>query len=357
MIVQLFILALMLLVVPTFVGGLAVGASSESIKGKWNLPFRWVSGQFFLWAGFQLICVPLILMGRKFTDVVILFSGYTAALFLFALAVWIRRRAKGSLRLVGGTVREKRGESLILWAVFGILLAFQLIQAVRMAYWDGDDAFYVAVSTITDEAETMYQKMPYTGGATAGLDVRHGLAPFPIWIAYLARISGMPAVSVAHVVLPVMLISMTYAIFYLLGCRLFPGRDARLPLFMVFTEILVLFGDYSFQSVENFMMARSRQGKAALGSIVIPFVLYLLFLLYQKIKEMQKVPPMLFLVLASAAVTGCLCSTLGALIVCMLMGIVGLIAAFGNRRWAVFLTLGACCLPCMGCAFIYLISK
>ena len=42
----------------------------------------------------------------------------------------------------------------------------------------------------------MYQKIPYTGMNTE-LDVRHGLAPFPIWIAWLARMTGISTVVVA----------------------------------------------------------------------------------------------------------------------------------------------------------------
>ena len=75
--------------------------------------------------------------------------------------------------------------------------------------------------------------------------------------------TGISTVVVAKTLLPVVLISMTYGVFYLLGSRiLFSGQSV--PLFLICTEVLVMFGDYSFYTVENFMIARSRQGKAAL---------------------------------------------------------------------------------------------
>ena len=206
MILQLLILAFFLLAAPLWAGGLAAGAEDKT--GRWTLLFRWVSGQFLLWGGFQLICVPFILAGRNFQDVVILFSGYVAALLILALAAGLKRRVRTPLRPEEKGEGEKGREALLFWAIFWMLLAFQMVQAVRMTYWDGDDAFYVAISTITNEADTMYQKAPYTGGSV-GLAARYGLEPFPIWIAYLARISGMEPVSVAHMVLPVALISMT----------------------------------------------------------------------------------------------------------------------------------------------------
>ena len=83
MVGQLLILLLVLLLIPFVIGGLITEA--EGHDGK--LLFRWVSGQFLLWAGFQLLCVPLILRERSFGSLVAAFWGYIAALLLLA-ATW-----------------------------------------------------------------------------------------------------------------------------------------------------------------------------------------------------------------------------------------------------------------------------
>ncbi len=353
MAIQILILLLVLGLAPVLVG--AVPACMGNEKERFCLPLWWIRGQFLLWAGFQLICVPLVLKQVDFKVLVLLYGLYMFALLLLAAAMLLRCGAgRMSAQLIRGFDSGKQGRRLLLWLVFLGLLSFQLVQAVRLTYADGDDAFYVAVSTITADAETMYQKLPYTGGGTE-LDARHGLAPFPIWIAFLARVSGMPAVTVAHVALPVALIAMAYAVFYLLGCRFFPERDGRLPLFLIFTELLVLFGDYSFYTVENFMIARSRQGKAVLGSIVIPFALYLLLLLLHKLQEKEKIGFSYYLTLMSVAIAGCLCSTLGALLFCMLTGITGSIAAICYRERRILLPMAVCCAPCICYAFLYLL--
>lgn len=108
-----------------------------------------------------------------------------------------------------GKKSRKKAEkgTLALWITAVGLLVLQLVLAGVLAYEEGDDAFYVAISTITEDANTMYRKLPYTGGETL-LDARHGLAPFPIWVAYLAWLSGIPSVTVAQVVLPMSLIGM-----------------------------------------------------------------------------------------------------------------------------------------------------
>ena len=351
MIVQILILAVLLLPIPAVVGGLAVSAVGKNRSLAERLAFRWVSGQFILWAGFQVICVPLVLAQKSFKDLVLLFSGYIAVIGLWAVVSDLRHREKGVQKKKDGS---RKRESILLWCLFWGLLFFQLVQAVRMTYADADDAYYVAVSAITQSSDTMYQILPYTGFATT-LDMRHCLAPFPIWIAYLAKASGIPAVAVAHVILPPALISMTYAIFYLIGVRMFPEKDGKLPLFLVFTEQLVLFGNYSIQTVENFMIARSRQGKAALGSIVIPFVLLLLLLLCEKLGEKQKIPSTLYLTLLAAAAAGCLCTSIGAFLLCLLVSMVGLATALGYKRYMILLPLAAACAPCVCVAFLYLI--
>ena len=79
-----------------------------------------------------------------------------------------------------GSPGSKAGESRdYLWVLAGVLLLVQLVLAVLMVYGDGDDAYYVAISAAAEESGRMYQKIPYTGMHTE-LDVRHGLAPFPI---------------------------------------------------------------------------------------------------------------------------------------------------------------------------------
>jgi len=353
-VVQILILIFLLGVMPLLTGGLFVRADEEGLK----LPLRWVSGQFFLWAGFQILCVPLVLAAPDdgFPYVCGLYGGFMAVAAFFSLGADIWRRTKGRTGAAGRRVSgNKRGINIIFWLLFLALLLFQLVQAVRMTYGDGDDAFYVAIASNTAESDAMYWTVPYTGAHTL-LNARYGLAPFPVWIAFLSRVSGMPAVSVAHLALPVALITMTYAVFYFIGGKLLPKGDERLPMFLVFTEILVLFGDYSIYTPENFMIARSRQGKAALCSIVIPFVIYLLLVWVQSLQDGRKIPFPHYALLAAAMFAGCLCSTLGAVLVCMLVVVAGVTAAVCYRKKYVILPLAVCCIPCVfyGCLYLTL---
>lgn len=362
MIVQIFILGIWLLVIPTLMGGIAAAGMDvkhSMDKRTKNLPFLWTTGQILMWAVFQLVCVPLILMKKDFSDLVRLYQLLVYLLTAVAVILTIRRlrkrKRKRGFHVVSGQEDDNVRLYYFMWIVFFILLAFQVIMVFCMTYGDGDDAFYVAVATITEKSDTMYQTLPYTGGTT-GLDVRHGLAPFPVWIAFLARVSGMRTVSVAHVAVPAVLIPMTYAIYYLIGRKLCGKRyKIRLPVFLVFTELLVLFGDYSHYSPENFMIARSRQGKAALGNIILPMMIFLLLLLLHRIQENQKIEIVLWILLMAVITAGCLCSTLAALLTCLLVGIVGLCAAVCYRKWKFLIPMALCCAPALGFTALYLV--
>ena len=351
LVIRILILILLLIVIPTMAGG--IFDSKE--RGIYRLLFRWVSGQTLLWAGFQLICVPLILHPRdnNFQSVMILFNIYAVAAMMFSMGVTIRREAKYRMTGISPQGKERDWIAGILFLLVVGLLILQQVLAVTLAYGDGDDAFYVAVSSMTAESGTMYEILPYTGGSTI-LDARHGLAPFPIWVAMLAKESGLHAATVSQIVLPIVLIAMSYAILALIGKRLFAeNRRARL-LFLLLLEALVMFGGQSICTAENFLLARTAQGKAVLANIVIPFVFLLLLLLFERL-ESKQVPEFLFwLLFGMALIAGCLCSTLGTLFVCLLLAVGGVCAVFCYRKWKILPLLAACGIVPMIMAILYL---
>lgn len=350
--IQILILALLLGAAPFLAGGLFVRTGGEGS----DLPFRWVSGQMFLWAGFQIICVPLILMHQKnnFRHLCMLYGGFLAVSLFLALGAEVRRRRGLKTRPVEKRDRERDMAATALWLlVFGLLLLQQIL-AVTMAYEEGDDAFYVATSVITESADTMYQILPYTGFATA-LDARHGLAPFPVWAAFLSRLSGVHAATVSQIVLPVVLIAMAYSVFFLIGRSLVGDNRRGFPLFMLFIELLVIFGGQSLYTSENFLLVRTAQGKAVLAGIVIPFLIWLLLTSAERLQRGDKAGLRYWLLLGMAMVSGCLCSTQGSLMVCLLSGAGGLCIAVCCRSRKVILPVALCCVTPMIFSVLYLL--
>lgn len=349
----LIVLPVLLLVVPTVVGSLAVNIETAGKKGKVNLPLWWVCGQMLLWAGFQIICLPTMLAGVSFFGVVILFSCFMTVIMLSAVIAGMRRRKKAafSVKVVESQAGHRDAVTVFLWCFVAVLLVLQLAVAVLFAYEEGDDAYYVAVSVITNDAETMYLKNPYTGSGTA-IDTRHGLAPFPIWVAYVARLAGMHPATIAQIVLPVTLIVMCYSIYYLLAKKFF-NNGRKIALFLLILEVMVLFGGYSLQSVENFLLVRTAQGKAVLANIVIPFLFLLLLGILEELQHSRSVGIWRWLMVAATMISGCLCSLEGCLLMCMLLGTVSLCMLVCYRRWKLLLPAAGCCIAPVIVALLY----
>lgn len=353
LVVQILILAALLIVIPVIVGGIF-----EDISG--GMPaflFCWVSGQICLWAGFLIISVPMILMQRSFGETVVIFSVYTGVLFLISVVLRMKRGAEKMLPFWSVKWKGKKDAAAIcLWGGVVLLLLLQLILAGVLAYEEGDDAFYVAISTITAKYDTMYIILPYTGGTTS-LDIRHVLAPFPIWISMFSKLSGVHAAILAQIVLPIVLIMMSYAIYFQISGRLFPEGMRKRPLFMLFLELLVLFGGTSLYTAENFLLVRTAQGKAVLANIIIPFLFLLFLMLLEDMQENKRLNPRYWILVMLTMTAGCLCSTQGTLITCVLAGVVGLCAAISYKRWKIIMPVLGCCIVPVCIAGLYLVLR
>lgn len=353
MVMQIGILIVALFLIPAVVGLLF----SPLAEGKSRLMFCWVSGQVLLWAGFQLICVPMILVNGKFEPVFQSFCIYMMALLVLSIAVVLQRRSKraGAIAATSEGKRERDKKGMLLWGLFFLILLIQIVLAVVLSYEEGDDAYYVAISAISIDADNMYVKYPYTGGVIP-LDIRHALAPFPVWISVISRLSDMIPVSVCHVVLPISMLLMAYSLYYLLGEKLLISKKQLLPFYMILVQIMIMFGGYSVFTTERFLLVRAAQGKAVLGSIIIPFLLLLLYLLLEHINSGQKVGIGYWILVFCVMVSGCLCSTLGTFLLCLLTGIVGLCILVSYRKWKVLFPLGICMLAPIAYAALYFVK-
>lgn len=351
LVLQIGILLLFTAAVPL---GIGAGIASFVDGHKKNIGFMWMAGYLVLLAVFQFVSVPLVIRGARFSTLALWFAVLCVVLSAAgAIVRWLHMRKCSALRVV----KEKNGKrEIILWAVFGALLILQLFMAGYLTFADGDDAYFVTVATIADGTDTMYFYLPYTGGTTS-LDMRHALAPFPLYIAFLARVTGLHTATVAHIALPMVLIPLTYCIYGLIGSRLLKGKRRQLPVFMIFTALLILWGNYSLYTAETFLMTRTRQGKAALGNIMVPAFFFLIYLVGERLAENKKVEKSLWVLLFCLTAFSCLCSTFGGFLTAVLFGAFGLCALITYRRWRLVLPLVLCLLPAAVYMGMYVILK
>lgn len=309
-------------------------------------------GYLIMWAVFELVAVPVILTTNRLMHVIGIWVVVTALIAVvcvgWSILLWKKRKI--SVKPCGQEEGFK-WESRILCLIFMILLVFQIYATVTMAYADGDTAYYLPITMTALANGSMYQADAYTGFAT-GLDVRHALAPFPIWIAVLAKLGNTHGATMMQTVLPCVLIPLSYMSVGALGRKLLgEKRKEGIWYFLILAEVAVIFANYSLYTQGTFLLTRTGQGKAVLSGIVIPTIL---LILYELITKSDKKKQIKYSVLLLAAIcASCLCSTLGSFLSAVCIGMVALIRGIWLKSFKEFLKLAVYLVPCILFVGIY----
>jgi len=368
---QILMLILVLGIIPLCVGLIPVNLMERQHR---SLGVTYIAGFLTTLAVFQLIAVPIVILeARGFRIIVPLFSvlsilmgavgvfmtihtgkkeGFSDSGELLKLSQFFSKNEEGS-QIKKLRSKETRDEGL-LWLMVLILIGFQMVMAFTLTSFDGDDAYYVVQSVLTDETDTLYRIRPYTGLST-GMDLRHSLAVFPIWIAYIARMSGVHATIVAHSVLPLVLIPVTYWIYLEIGKKILKREKQKLPIFMLFICIMQIFGNVSIYTNATFFLTRTWQGKSLLANVVLPAILWLVLWIFDSEGYDKENRVGLWTLLVVTNFVAAMSSTASVFLAAMLIGVTGLVLGIKERDIQIPLRLMISCIPLVMYGVIYLL--
>jgi len=321
-----------------------------------------IVGYILMWALFQIVTVPAIFKGLRLPQVSFVFRGICTVLGILSIFILcgkaVREQLKTEFVRVMQTIRSGFTKDIrtvfmvVSWGIFLLLLLFQCYQSYALAYADGDDSFYISISTAANLGGSMYLLDPYTGVPTT-FDARHGLAPFPIWVSFVAEQMGVNTAVAAHTWIPLVLIPLTYVIYGLIGKALLKEHPRYVPVFLNFIALLQIFGNYSIYPASTFLLTRMRQGKTALGNIILPFALYLLLQIAEEVKENKRASVNSMWMLFATSFAACLCSTMSGFLLMLLVGVaVGLFCIY-YKSWKIVVQYVLGCSPCVLYAFLY----
>lgn len=250
-------------------------------------------GYLLLFALLEIVGIPVMLFS--------VYHGYSRMVILYAVLLvlgagtgygfWIYRKKKAQKR--SGAVEETNRfqwfrkepydtwEGRLLLILFLLLVGFQLYMAFTRASFDGDDAYYVVQALTAQQTDTLYRIDP-NRGVSVPLDARHALALFPIWEAFAGTMCGIHATIMAHSVVPLLLIPLTYLIYYEIGRELFCNKKRLLPMFLALMALWQMFGNVSIYTTETFFLTRTWQGKSFAGNFIIPAVFWIFLCLFRE---------------------------------------------------------------------------
>lgn len=410
-ILSLLSLLFWLAVIPFCIGLIPANFISAKKRG---LGFVLLAGYFGMWALFEVVTMPAVLFVKydNFKVASVLFAVLSILCAAVGLWLWYRNRKAHKIswgndtnvnfanrikEWIAAQVQRMSWAERIEWLLFFVLFGFQLYKAVVYASFDGDDAYYVVESLIAQQADVMYRILPYTGRPT-DLDIRHALAVFPMWIAFVATRSRIHATIVSHTIMPLVLIPLSYLVYYEIGRQLFHreayadrvkkrasqmeigtngGADEQnsehkkrrkddaenifhrenLSIFMLLMTMFQIFGNVSIYTSETFFLTRTWQGKAVAGSLVIPALFWMFLWIYDGKKEVteKRTTPRkagrrhedigLWIVFVCINMTAGVCSSIAVFLVCILMALTAFCLAITEWDYRVILKMGAVCIP------------
>ena len=339
-----------------------------------SLGVTYIAGFLSTLAIFQIIAVPIVIMeARGFRIMVPLFSIITILLGVVGICMtwhtsqketfsgegeilpflrfFMKEKEEGAVKKI--MTKETREEGL-LWLFVLVLIGFQMFMAFTTTSFDGDDAYYVVQSVLTDETDTLYRIRPYTGLST-GMDLRHSLAVFPIWIAYVARMSGIHATIIAHSILPLVLIPVTYWIYLEIGKKLLKRDRHKLPVFMIFICFMQIFGNVSIYTNATFFLTRTWQGKSLLANVVLPAIIWLILWIFEHENYEKEYRIGLWMMLVLTNFVAAMSSTASVFLAAMLIGVTGLTMGIREKDIQIPLRLMISCVPLIIYGVIFLL--
>ena len=247
------------------------------------------------------------------------------------------------------SLEEKIYIALILLCILG-----QLVMVFIYASMDADDFYYNAQALTSQMFGTMYRIDVNTGRSTV-LDIRHALALFPMWEAFVSTVSGIHIAILAHKIVPFILIPLSYYLVYRIGGELF-GEDHKAQLiFTLLMNIWRVFGFVSYYTTETFFLLRTWQGKSVAGNLILPFIVWIYLRMYRE--DISKVGAKAHILLALLILASGSSSSLAVLLSCMMTGLVGLLLYIRDRVFIILKYQLLCCLPGVIYILIYIFAN
>ncbi len=336
-----------LLVIPFCIGLVPASVMPENKRDPITV---FIAGYLLMWSVFEVIAIPAVIL-IKYDNFTFVLRYFTAAAILLAAAgILLRyydyRKSGGETWLGIANLRDAvfSAEAKAEWLIFAVLLGFQLYMAVTRASFDGDDAYYVVQSLMAQQSNAMYKNLPYTGWSSS-LDVRHALAVFPMWVAFVAVNAGVHATVVSHVVMPLALIPLSYFVYYETAKALFGENKENAAVFMIMMALFQIFGNVSIYTNETFFLTRTWQGKAVTASFVIPLCFLLILWLYNEEKENKGRKAGLWIMFVCMNMTAGVCSSLAVFLMTILTGAAAFCIMAVKREFKLPVKLVLCCIP------------
>ena len=283
-VINVLLVIIFLIIVPFIIG--LLGERLFDRKGDSLLFSRCFAIGFAIeLALFQLIAPLLIKKGVSFNTLMYLYVGILLVVLIASLVINGRTFTSRIISNIG-QIKTNLKATDKMYAVVGIvslvLILVQVSLLVFRIHIDTDDARFIAEALEAVENNTLLRLHPITGEVLdfpVGEMTKEISSPFPIWIAVMSVLTRVKPAVLAHFVFPILLISLSYAVVYLIGTHIFTDINSRF-VYMFIISVVVLFSYESVYTWGYTMLTIIWQGRSISAVMMLPLLWYVLMKIY-----------------------------------------------------------------------------
>ncbi len=314
---------------------------------KFSVTLTMMIGFFLYYGIFQIIAVPCTFLKLPLS--------WLAAIWLILVAVvilYVCGSAAGRniwLQAFDGIRRQAKRQPF--WTLVPLLVvAAQAVFAVmwQTDYWDA--TYYIGDVSLSVYTNTISLYDPLTGEMRSAFDIRHCFATYLAQDAVVCKAFGIHPLIEMKTVMGVVVTVVNNLVTYNIARLLFKGNREHTGLMVVFALLVNLF-TYTAYTSSGFLLLRSYEGKAVLGSVIVPAVLYIAARLYQD--EKNKAYWWLLLLFCQSS---CAISSSSMTLIPVEVGALTFCLTLLKRDWRPFAKGLLCMTPCLLILLLYVAS-
>ena len=309
-----------------------------------SVTFTVLAGFFLYYAVFQVIAIPMALLKRPLSNLSLSWAIILAAVLVYS--VWNHRQwavaGKGAVRLLKA--------SPLFWAMIGLVLLQICVTTVwQTDFWDA--AYYVGDVSLSVHTNTISHYDPLSRELRDVIDIRHFFAMYHMQDAVICQLTGIHPLVETKTIMAAVVLLITNMIYYRMARLFFKENSKAVLLMLAFAFIVNLFS-YTMYTASGFLFLRTYEGKAVLGNVILPALVYYFARLYQD-ADYRMNWVLLFLI----GYAGCAISSSAMILVLVGIGAFALPLCFLKKDVKILFKCGLCALPCLLVTFCYLLSR
>ena len=336
-------IVLLFLAVPFLIGNAVTGLLGCKQSPHIALP----AGYITIWALLEIISIPVTIAKLPFTVVTVTIC--LAAMVLSALGIKTITKQKFYLKEYKSVLSKLRVSEWICIVMFLAVFIYTLYKLLVTFFYDEDDSRFIVNAVDILKDNRILASDPVTGRPiwNAHGDFKKDL--IAQWASFLAigqLGTGLPVAVFAHIVYPYIAILIILCLVGKILCICLEGKKEITVILPALTVMLVvlIYGCYSLQGSERFIISRVWQGKASLAGIGVCSII-LAFLIIEKLTDENRKNIKGFFALLISNIAACFMSSMAVVLGITVIAAYGLVLGIRKRSIKYTALAALCCMP------------